>query len=642
VSRPTFYITCAIDYVNAKPHLGHAYEKVTADCIARAHRSLGYDVFFLIGNDEHGTKVAKSARAAGKPPREYVDGMELEFREAYRRLNVSYDDFIRTCQTRHHVGVHELLRRVQQNGHITRGKYTGWYCEGCEAFYTEKDLVDGLCPDHATKPRWVEEDNYFFKLSAFRDRLVDHIRSNPDFIRPEPRRNEVLSFLERGLEDLSISRAGGEWGIPFPGDPDHVVYVWFDALTNYLTGIGFGDDEGEFSKWWPADVHIVGKDITRFHCVIWPAMLMAAGLELPKSVFGHGFIYQSGTKMSKSLGNIVNPLDVIDTTGSDPLRYFLIREITYGKDGDFSWESFISRYNADLANDLGNLVKRTVDMTFKFLGGEIAEGNGTGRTGLRNVAEDVASRVGQAYRRLDLSGALVITWELVRRANRAIQETKPWELAKDPARRDELTGTLGELLEALRIVSYLVEPAIPEKAIGIRRRLGLPEDPGGLWDEALAWREATGWKVAPSEPLFPRIDASPDTAAAGRPAKDGSGRAPGEAEPDREEDLIELADFERVKLVVGTILSAEPVRGADRLLELQIDTGDDRRRVVAGIAAHFAPEELKGRQVVLVANLKPARIRDIESRGMILVAQADGRMTLLGPGEEIAAGARIR
>ncbi|HMB70212.1 MAG TPA: methionine--tRNA ligase, partial [bacterium] len=557
--------------------------------------------------------------------------------------------FIRTSEPRHHAGVREILRRVQEAGYIHRAKYEGWYCEGCEAFYTEKDLEDGLCPNHRTKPRWVEEDNFFFRLSGFREPLLEHIRANPDFIRPETRRNEVIAFLEGGLDDLSISRSGVKWGIPFPDDPGHVVYVWFDALTNYISGIGFGSDDDEFDRWWPCDVHVVGKDITRFHCVIWPAMLMAAGVELPRTVFGHGFIYQAGVKMSKSLGNIVDPLDVIEVTGPDALRYFLIREFTYGKDGDFSWDAFIGRYNADLANDLGNLVKRTTDMTVKFLDGRIDAGADAGadRTGLAVVSREVVAEAAVAYEAFDLSRAVTTVWKLVRAANQAIQETRPWELARDAARAVELAGVLGELLEAIRLVAELAEPAIPGRVGEIRQRLGLPAESAGPWEESARWRDRPAWSVTAGEPVFPRIERKADEGSGGG----ASGGDPGaEPKPARKKskkarrgpaESIEFSQFQDVDLRVATVVAAERVEGADRLLKLQLDLGDERRQVVSGIAEHFTPDELPGRQVVLVANLAPARIRGIESQGMVLVAQADGRMCLLAPDGDVTAGARV-
>ncbi len=648
--RKKFYLTTAIDYVNSKPHLGTAYEKIAADCIARAHRLLGYDVLFVMGNDEHSVNVEKSAKAAGLAPKAYTDRMEGEFREAWRRLDVSFDDFIRTTEPRHHAAVAELLRRVREAGHIEKSKYSGWYCEGCEAFYTEKDLVDGKCPNHATTPRWVEEENWFFKLSRFQGPLLDHIRKNPDFIRPATRRNEIVSFLEGGLDDLSISRAGVDWGIPFPGDPQHVVYVWFDALTNYISAAGFATDEAKFSKWWPADCHVVGKDITRFHCVIWPAMLLAAGLPLPRTVFGHGFIHHQGVKMSKSLGNIVNPLDVVGVTGADPLRYFLLREITFGKDGDFTWDAFLGRYHADLANDLGNLVKRTADMTVKFLEGRIDGGErGEDPTGgeLRAAIDERTGPIVRAYESFQLSEALTLAWDVVRRANGVIERTKPWDLAKDPAQRGVLAGVLGDLLESIRIVSHWIEPALPASARSIRERLGLAGPSNELWETALRWRAGASWRVASSPPLFPRIEkpiepapatAAANVAKAAAPAKPAAAAAPA---PKSAPALLDIDAFREVELVVATVLAAERVAGADRLLKLELDLGTEKRQVVSGIAEHFKPEELPGRQVVLVANLKPAKIRGIESHGMILVAKSEGRLSLLTPEGGAAPGAKV-
>jgi methionyl-tRNA synthetase len=640
-----FYLTTAIDYVNSKPHLGTAYEKVAADCIARSRRLLGEDVLFVMGNDEHSVNVEKSARGAGLGPKEYTDRMEAEFRVAWKKLDISFDDFIRTTEPRHAASVHELLRRVTANGFITRAKYSGWYCEGCEAFYTEKDLIDGKCPNHKTVPKWVEEENYFFKLSQFRDRLLDHIRSHPDFIRPQTRRNEIVAFLESGLEDLSISRAGLSWGIPFPDDPNHVVYVWFDALTNYISAAGFGTDEARFRKWWPADCHIVGKDITRFHCVIWPAMLMAAGLELPRSVFGHGFIYHSGVKMSKSLGNIVNPLDVVNVTGADPLRYFLLREITFGKDGEFSWDSFLGRYHADLANDLGNLVKRTVDMTVKFCGGVLEEDSPAPATELGVLVAERASTIARAYESFQLSEALVQIWELVRRANGVIESTKPWELAKTPPGWPKLVAVLSELLETIRIVAHLLEPVIPKSSREILSRVGIAARPGEVWAKTAVWRDRRAWGVESHPPLFPRIempkeDVAP-AAAKGSSTNDDHAAAPSSQDELTAASFIDFETFREIRLVVATVVSAEKVSGASRLLKLDLDLGSEKRQVVSGIAEHFRPEDLPGKQVVLVANLKPAKIRGIDSQGMILVAQAGGRMTLLGPATEIDAGAPI-
>jgi methionyl-tRNA synthetase len=608
--------------------------------------------------------VEKAARAEGLAPGEYCDRMERIFRDAWARLDISYDDFIRTTEPRHGKAVHEILRRVRANGWIRRDKYAGLYCDGCETFYTEKDLVDGKCPNHGTTPRWVEEENWFFRLSAFGGRLLEHLQAHPDFVRPETRRNEIVAFLQAGLEDISISRAGVTWGIPFPDDPSHVVYVWFDALTNYLSAAGFGTDPEKLAKWWPADLHIVGKDITRFHCIIWPAMLLAADLPLPRSVFGHGFIYHSGTKMSKSLGNIVNPLDVVERTGADALRYFLLREITWGKDGDFSWDAFIGRTNADLADDLGNLVKRTTDMVGKFLGGTVPAGHGADRTGLREAAEQTARDAAAAYEGGDLSGALAVVWTLVRRANQAIEKAKPWVIARDAARGGELADVLAELLEAIRIVAELAEPAIPSKAHAILAQLGRPET-SAPWSESCAWEARRAWSVIAGPPLFPRIDraddaaeapvtaakpdargtpgiaAKPDAGAAEGAARASAPKAPAAKTPAPVPPAIPIDRFRDVQLVVATVVAAQRVEGASRLLELRLDLGGEERQVVAGIAEHFRPEELPGRQVIVVANLEPATIRGIRSQGMILVAQADGVMRLLSPAGPISPGARV-
>ncbi|MFC1511751.1 methionine--tRNA ligase [Candidatus Latescibacterota bacterium] len=468
----TFYITTAIDYINGLPHIGTAYEKITADCIARAKRLLGYDVRFCMGTDEHSINVKKKAVEEGIPPQVYCDNMVPKFEEIWRKLDISYDDFIRTTEERHKIGVTELFRRIKEAGDIYTADYKGWYCEGCEAFIQDKDLVDGTCPHHRTKPSWIEETNYFFRLSKFGDRLLAHIKANPDSIRPESRRNEIIRLIEGGLEDISVSRSGFDWGIPLPDDPDHVVYVWFDALINYISALGFGGDDRAFRKYWPADVHIIGKDITRFHCVIWPAMLLSGGIELPKTVFGHGFIYHSGERMSKSLGNVVSPLDIVDTFGADPLRYYLLREVTYGLDGDFTYERFIERYNSDLANDLGNLVSRTTTMIQRYLGGSFPKTVELPPDGVSAMFPEVLRDWTRDIEDFNLNGAIDRAWDLVRAANRRIEDTAPWNLAKDESKQNELTAVLYDLLAAIGGVSVLIQPYMPRSAAAIWNGIG--------------------------------------------------------------------------------------------------------------------------------------------------------------------------
>ena len=507
--KPTFYLTTAIDYVNAKPHLGTAYEKIGADCLARYKRLAGFDTYFLMGTDEHSTNVEKEARKQGKDPQAYTDEMAPIFERTWETLGISYDQFIRTTSPEHKRAVAVLFQKIWDNGFIHEGKYSGFYCESCEEFKNEKDLVDGKCPIHLTVAKYIEEKNYFFALSKFGVRLKKHIMENADFVRPDIRRNEILNVIESGLEDISVSRSGKTWGVPLPIARDQVVYVWFDALINYISALGYGETgaaAAKFEKYWPADVHIIGKDITRFHCLIWPAMLMAADVEVPKSIFGHGFVYNRGEKMSKSIGNIVDPIDLANFFGPDALRYLLLREIAFDRDGDFTVELFVARYNAELANELGNLFSRTLAMTHKFFGGEVpAWSDGAARDSAQ-LLENVVADYRRHMDRLAFDQGLAALWRAVQGANRFIEERKPWALAKagDTA---TLAATMRALLEVLRVCSVLTQPFIPTKAKEMRAMLALD---GDIVTLGLAEAEKSGdvsWKkIGEAGVLFPRLE----------------------------------------------------------------------------------------------------------------------------------------
>lgn len=502
----SFYVTCAIDYPNNVPHLGTAYEKIAADVLARYHRLVGDDVFFLMGNDEHSQNVRARALREGMDPLEYCDRMEGVFRDVWERLHVSYDGFIRTTEPRHRRTVEALLERMEAAGDFYAGTYEGFYCVGCEAYYVERDLDDGRCPQHGTEPEWREEDNTFFRLSKYEASLRRHIEANPGFIRPQVRRNEILALLDRGLDDVSVSRAAEVgWGIPMPGRPGQVVYVWFDALINYITAAGFPDDEERFARWWPADLHMIGKDITRFHCVIWPAMLMSAGLPLPRVVFGHGFVTVAGGRMSKSVGNVMDPVEVSEIVGVDPLRYFLMREVTFGRDLDFELDRLVERYNSDLANDLGNLLRRTLSMASKYRGTEVpAVPVGDSCTELPGLAAGVRRRYRAAFEELEIQAALQAAWELVSAANLAIDRHKPWELAKDEGSGARLDRVLVELVDALRQTAVLLYPVMPGKAAEMARQLGVESEPGDWRLEEMLDPAARPRMIAPGDPLFPR------------------------------------------------------------------------------------------------------------------------------------------
>ncbi len=634
-----FYLTTAIDYVNSRPHLGTAYEKIAADVIARYKRLSGVDTLFVMGNDEHSQNVFKKARENGEAPLAYCDRMAEQFLEVWKRLDISFDDFIRTTEPRHRAGVQELVRRMTAAGDIYDGFYEGWYCVSCEAFKQEKDLVDGACPIHRTKPDWIREKNSFFRLSKYTQPLLEHVQKRPEFIVPEIRRNEILRLLEGGLEDISVSRAGQAWGIPMPDDPSSVIYVWVDALINYATAVGFGTDEALFAKWWPADLHVIGKDISRFHCVIWPAMLMSAGLPIPRQVFGHGWVHFKGEKMSKSLGTVIEPLDAAQRFGPDPLRLYLVKEIAFGSDGDFTWERFEDRYNVDLANNLGNLVSRVATMAEKYRGGRVSPAGSPGR--LREVASAALAEYRHGLDAFALEQGAGAAFRIVDAANEYIAETEPWALARDPAHSERLSQVLFDVAEALRVAAVLLLPIMPGSAAEILRRVGESTPASRLTLEDAEWRNAGERAIVKGPAMWPRVETQDKSRS--RTVDEKAPPAPVAAPSAPSAEKISIDDFMKVELRTAKVLAAEKVPNSRKLIKLSIDVGTEQRTLVAGIADGYEPEQLIGRTVVMVFNLKPAKLMGIESNGMVLAASPDGgNPTLVGFDADVPPGTRVR
>ena len=680
-----FYITTPIYYVNAHPHIGHAYTTIACDTIARRHRMLGHDTWFLTGTDEHGQKIERAAQAAGKSPQQFTDEISAEFRTLWDRMGLSYDDFIRTTSARHKQGVQALWRKIRDNGYIYKGTYTGQYCVSDE-LYVDAVGPGAPCPICERPTETVHEENYYFKLSAFQNQLIRLYTEQPDFIRPETRRNEVLSFVRSGLRDLSISRSTFSWGIPVPDDPKHVVYVWLDALANYITALGYGsNDTSKFDKFWPADVHMIGKEIVRFHCVYWPAFLLAAALPLPKGITAHGWLLFEESKMSKSRGNIVRAETIVDVLGTDALRYFLLREVVFGQDGAFSFDALVQRYNSDLANGLGNLASRTLTMIARYFKGEVPYPSNAAHSPTDAAIADAARKAitdfGTLFDQYQFSRALETAWGLVATVDKYIVENEPWALdeKKDEESRARLATVLYTSAEALRIVTALAHPVMPDATAKIWSQLGLG-DIGKFDLTQLQWGQLQlGTKLGEVQAVFPRADKSavermqkmedPNASAgsAGSAGSGGSGgvgtgaspvqssearqpatAAPGPTAPAKPpaaipDGKISIDDFAKVELRVAQIKTAERVKGADKLLRLEVDLGTEVRQLVAGIAEAYEPETLIGRKVVIVANLAPRKLRGLESNGMIVAASPEGGKPVLASFlEDVPVGTRLK
>ena len=643
MSQKTYYVTTPIYFANDNLHIGHTYTTVAADTISRYKKMRGYDVKFLTGTDEHGQKIERKAKESGLSPQEYVDKVVVGIKELWKLMNIDYDIFIRTTDEKHQACVQKIFTKLYEKGDIYKSKYEGLYCTPCETFFTERQLVDGKCPDCGRDVEKVEEESYFFRLSKYQDRLIKLLEDNPEFIMPAARRNEMINnFLKPGLEDLCVSRTSFKWGIPVQFDKDHIVYVWMDALTNYISALGYlSGDDGDYQKYWPADVHLMAKEIVRFHTIIWPAMLMALDLPLPKQIYGHGWLVFDGGKMSKSKGNVVDPKVLAGRYGVDAIRYFLLREMSFGQDGNFSNEALLQRINSDLANDLGNLLSRTSGMINKYFDGALPDKQ-TGNEFDHQVIElagNVALKAEELLEKFNFSDTLTEIWNLVRRTNKYVDETAPWILAKDPDKKEELAGALYTLAESLRIISILISPFMPSVPLEIQRQLGINDKEILTWDSAKSFGLLPkAVKVEKGEIIFPRYDIKKeleDLAAQQPASKEKEKSEPGLPE-------ITIDEFAKVEMKVGKVIACEKMSGSKKLLKSQVQIGGEVRQIISGIAKYYTPEEMTGKKVIVVTNLKPAKLNGEMSEGMILAASDEkGGLSLLTVDGEMEDGAGV-